>query len=140
MDGVRIAMEKIKLITLPPREVYERMGRETDAVIIDVRSELEYFFVGAPVGAVNIPWRDAPDWDVNPLFAELVAQVANRDQPVYLICRSGVRSIDAGNALIEAGYRRVFNVGEGFEGAIDENLHRGKLGGWRFHGLPWRQC
>jgi len=133
-------MDEPKLITLEPREVYERTEREDNAVIIDVRSELEYFFVGAPVGAVNIPWRDAPDWDINPRFVELVEQVAARDQPVYLICRSGVRSIDAGNALVEAGYDKVFNVGEGFEGAIDENLHRGTVGGWRFHGLPWRQC
>lgn len=133
-------MDAPKLITLPPREVYERTEREANAVIIDVRSELEYFFVGAPVGAVNIPWRDAPDWDINPRFVELVEQLAERDQPLYLICRSGVRSIDAGNALIDAGYTRVFNVGEGFEGSIDEHLHRGTLGGWRFHGLPWRQC
>ncbi|RMF79380.1 MAG: rhodanese-like domain-containing protein [Nitrospirae bacterium] len=132
--------ERPKLVTLSPREVYERMQEEPDAVMIDVRSELEYFFVGAPVGAINIPWRDAPDWDVNPHFVEQVAQVAGRHQPIYLICRSGVRSVDAGNALIAAGFTRVFNVGEGFEGPIDEQLHRGTRGGWRFHGLPWRQC
>jgi hypothetical protein len=33
----------------------------------------------------------------------------------------------------------VINVGEGFEGPLDENYHRGTLGGWRSHGLPWQQ-
>ena len=29
---------------------------------------------------------------------------------------------------------------KGFEGDLDENHHRGQLGGWRFCGLPWEQC
>ena len=33
----------------------------------------------------------------------------------------------------------VINVSEGFEGPLDDNYHRGTLGGWRFHGLPWQQ-
>ena len=133
-------MSKPHLITLPPVEAYEKMSGEPDAIFIDVRSELEYFFVGSPVGAVNIPWRDSPDWDINPRFIPAIAEMARHDQPIYLICRSGVRTIEAGNALIDAGFHEVFNIGEGFEGKIDENLHRGTLGGWRYRGLPWRQC
>jgi hypothetical protein len=33
----------------------------------------------------------------------------------------------------------AFNILEGFEGDPDVNAHRGKLGGWRMRGLPWRQ-
>jgi rhodanese-related sulfurtransferase len=58
---------------------------------------------------------------------------------VLLICRSGVRSREAGEALEAAGFATVINVSEGFEGALDEHHHRGTLGGWRFHGLPWHQ-
>lgn len=133
-------MDRIQLITLPPREAHEKMSGEPDSVFIDVRSELEHFFVGSPVGAVNIPWRDSPEWDINPEFIQKISELAEFHQPVYIICRSGVRTIEAGNALIDAGFQKVFNIGEGFEGSIDENLHRGTLGGWRFHGLPWRQC
>ncbi|MBL8521822.1 MAG: rhodanese-like domain-containing protein, partial [Betaproteobacteria bacterium] len=28
---------------------------------------------------------------------------------------------------------------EGFEGELDDNHHRGTLGGWRKEGLPWEQ-
>jgi rhodanese-related sulfurtransferase len=60
--------------------------------------------------------------------------------PVILICRSGKRSIDAGSALLEAGFSQVYQVDEGFEGELDDHHQRGSVGGWRFHGLPWEQC
>ena len=60
-------------------------------------------------------------------------------RPVLLICRSGQRSVDAGEALEAAGFASVINVTEGFEGPLDDNYHRGTLGGWRCHGLPWQQ-
>jgi len=58
---------------------------------------------------------------------------------VLLLCRSGVRSVDAAKALEAAGYQHLVNILEGFEGPLDEHKHRGTLGGWRFHGLPWEQ-
>ena len=48
-----------------------------------------------------------------------------------LICRSGNRSLDAGRALEEAGFTKVYNVLHGFEGELDENHHRGAKTGWR---------
>ena len=33
----------------------------------------------------------------------------------------------------------AYNILEGFEGDPDDNGQRGKKGGWRFRGLPWRQ-
>jgi len=60
-------------------------------------------------------------------------------RPVLLICRSGHRSMFAGEALEAAGFSAVINVLEGFEGPLDEQYHRGTLGGWRWRGLPWQQ-
>ncbi len=48
--------------------------------------------------------------------------------------------MEAGNALVKAGFNEVYNVLEGFEGELDKHHRRGTLGGWRFHGLPWEQC
>lgn len=28
---------------------------------------------------------------------------------------------------------------EAFEGDPDEHAQRGRMAGWRFHGMPWRQ-
>jgi rhodanese-related sulfurtransferase len=58
---------------------------------------------------------------------------------VVLICRSGQRSIAAGQALEAAGFTEVCNVLGGFEGPLDHNHHRGAVAGWRHDGLPWEQ-
>ena len=46
---------------------------------------------------------------------------------------------EAAEAATKAGYRNAFNIGEGFEGEIDDKKQRGRLGGWRQYGLPWIQ-
>jgi hypothetical protein len=45
----------------------------------------------------------------------------------------------AGNAALEAGYRTVINISDGFEGDLDADQRRGYLNGWRNAGLAWRQ-
>jgi rhodanese-related sulfurtransferase len=119
------------------------------ALLVDIRSSMEFLFVGHPNGAVHIPWIDEPDWIVNPHFVTEIRKlllggaVCTEDAqcaPVILICRSGKRSLDAGRALLDAGLNQVFHVDEGFEGELDDDHHRSTLGGWRFRGLPWEQC
>jgi rhodanese-related sulfurtransferase len=108
--------------------------------LLDVRDPTESAFVGWPTGAVNIPWKIAPSWQVNPGFVDAVRGVAPHfDRPLFLLCRSGQRSLDAALALAAAGYRNLTNIEEGFEGALDADKHRGTLGGWRYRGLPWQQ-
>lgn len=128
-----------QLRQLSPEEAY-LLVQQSETVFLDIRSEMEHFFVGHPSGVINIPWQDAPDFEINPDFIKQVAFVARKDQPLVLICRSGHRSIDAGNALLNAGFVHVCNVLEGFEGDRDEFHHRSSVNGWRFRGLPWVQC
>ncbi|MDX1432918.1 MAG: rhodanese-like domain-containing protein [Gammaproteobacteria bacterium] len=134
---------------LTPKEAWQLLQDEPRAVLVDIRSTMEFLFVGHPSGALHVAWIDEPDWTVNPHFVTDVRKVmlggatAHGDiggAAVILICRSGKRSIDAGGALLEAGFSRVYHVDEGFEGELDDNHHRGTLGGWRFNGLPWEQC
>ncbi|MBS0314452.1 MAG: rhodanese-like domain-containing protein [Burkholderiales bacterium] len=126
---------------LKPRETHEFLRQHPDAAFVDVRSEIEYFYVGHPIGAEHIAWQEPPDWDIEPEFAQNVkALVAgDRSRPVVLICRSGKRSVDAGKVLEAAGFSDVYNVLHGFEGDLDEHCHRGSSNGWRFDGLPWAQ-
>ena len=124
---------------LRPREAYEFLQENPQAVLVDCRSEMEYLFVGHPMGARHVAWNDGPAWDINPHFVGQVKRVASADRPIVLICRSGQRSVAAGVELENAGFSEVYNVLEGFEGALDENHHRGGLNGWRKEGLPWEQ-
>ena len=124
---------------LEPKEAARFLTKTPNAVFIDCRSEMEYLFVGHPVGAHHVPWNDGPDWEVNPHFVGQVKKVASVNRPIVLICRSGNRSLDAGDALEKAGFTDVYNVLHGFEGPLDETHHRGTLSGWRHEGLPWEQ-
>jgi rhodanese-related sulfurtransferase len=135
--------------SLPPPEAHALLQENPRAVLIDVRSGMEFLFIGHPVGAIHVPWMDEPDWEENPHFAREVRKVllggAVCDEeaacaPVLLICRSGKRSLRAGERLLAEGFTNVYNVAEGFEGELDGNHHRSTLGGWRYHGLPWEQC
>lgn len=134
---------------LSPKQAWQLMQDDSRAVLVDIRSSMEYLFVGHPKGAVHVPWIDEPDWEVNPDFVTDIRKlmlggvVCADDEgcaPVILICRSGKRSLEAGRALIKAGVKNVMHVDEGFEGELDEEHHRSTTGGWRFHGLPWEQC
>ena len=125
---------------LKPIESWEFMQKNPSAILLDVRTKLEYSFVGHPVGAVHIVWKEAPDWSVNTNFTEEVRRaVPDTSMPVLLLCRSGQRSMDAAIALEKAGYTNLVNVDEGFEGPLDDEKHRGTCGGWRLCGLPWEQ-
>jgi rhodanese-related sulfurtransferase len=135
--------------TVSPIKAWELMRENQRAVLIDVRSSMEYLFVGHARGSVHVPWIDAPSWTVNPNFVTEVRKVMlggigigehADDAPVLLICRSGKRSLEAGKLLISNGFNDVYNVAEGFEGELDEHHHRSTVGGWRYHDLPWEQC
>lgn len=135
--------------SITPQQAWEIVQANQRAVMIDVRSSMEFLFVGHPRGSVHVPWIDAPEWIVNPHFITEVRKVMlggvgmgehGDDAPVVLICRSGKRSLEAGKLLMNNGFKEVYNVTEGFEGELDDSHHRSTLGGWRFHGLPWEQC
>jgi rhodanese-related sulfurtransferase len=136
--------------SLTPQQAYQMLQDDPRAVLVDVRSSMEYLFVGHPKGSIHIPWIDEPEWKINPDFATEVrklilggASCVDPDRgcaPVLLICRSGVRSLEAGKALIRDGFEHVYNVRDGFEGPLDDEHHRSTQAGWRYEGLPWEQC
>jgi rhodanese-related sulfurtransferase len=135
--------------SLTPEEAMRMLEEHPQAVLVDIRSSMEFLFVGHPKGAVHVAWIDEPDWVVNPHFTTEIRKLLlggaicdtdNPCAPVILICRSGKRSLEAGKTLLRDGLKAVYHVDEGFEGDLDENHHRSSKGGWRFRGLPWEQC
>ncbi|HRE14641.1 MAG TPA: rhodanese-like domain-containing protein [Usitatibacteraceae bacterium] len=127
---------------LEPKDAHRYLQETPNAIFIDCRSEMEFMFVGHPVGAMMVPWYDGAEWDLNPHFVGQVKKIAGanfRDRPVVLICRSGNRTLEAGAELEKHGFQHVINVLHGFEGELDENHHRNAKSGWRVDGLPWVQ-
>ena len=134
--------------TISAHEAYE-LQQQVGTLLIDVRSHMEFLFIGHPTGAINIAWIDEPDWEINPNFVREIRQLIlggtssleqSNEVPIVLICRSGKRSLEAGNLLISKGLTQIYNVDEGFEGELNDIHQRSSLAGWRFDGLPWEQC
>ena len=123
---------------LTPAEAHQLL-EEGAAVIVDVRTRPEWEFVGHVEDAPLIEWRAYGARAPDPSFVDALARRFDRDAPILLLCRSGVRSHHAATAAALAGFTRVYNVLEGFEGDQDEHGRRGTTGGWRHAGLPWTQ-
>jgi len=140
---------EIDVKPLTPVEAAELLKNDPRALLVDVRSSMEFLFVGHPVGAVHVAWIDEPDWKVNEQFTTdirklILGGVIDMEEinsaPIILICRSGVRSLDAGRKLIKDGMHNIYHVESGFEGELDDSHRRSTLNGWRHDGLPWEQC
>ncbi|NUS44413.1 MAG: rhodanese-like domain-containing protein [Mycobacteriaceae bacterium] len=131
---------------LTPRQAWELLIENPDAVLVDVRTEAEWRFVGVPDTTAAerptylIEWVSV-NGEPNPDFVgQLRTALEERadEAPVVFLCRSGQRSVGAAIAATEAGFAPSYNVLEGFEGPLDAGAHRGGAG-WRAEGLPWRQ-
>ncbi len=109
-----------------------------EAVLVDVRSDAEREWVGFVPGALAIAWKQWPGMALNPEFDARIQTASPDPKKLLLLCRSGVRSIAAAQRATTLGLE-AYNILEGFEGNPDAHGHRGIVGGWRFHGLPWKQ-
>lgn len=115
--------------------------------LVDVRTLPEWQFVGMPdlSGArgrlIAISWKTYPAFAANGAFADKLAAEAGVDShtPLFFICRSGGRSLDAALAMTSSGWRNCFNVIGGFEGEPDAEGHRGSQDGWKAKKYPWKQ-
>lgn len=135
---------------LSVEDAYAVLSKDEKSVLVDVRTQPEWTYVGVPdlgaLGKATIfqEWNVYPSMQVAAdfaprLVAALTARGADRSTPVLFLCRSGVRSRAAAIALADAGWARCYNVAEGFEGDLDAARRRGARGGWRAKGLPWTQ-
>lgn len=131
---------------IPPRQTWEALRTDPQAQLVDCRTDAEWSYVGltdlASAGKrpVLIPWQIFPAMQRNPAFADQLREAGfTPEHHLYFICRSGVRSLAAAQAAIEAGFPHAFNVADGFEGPPDAEGDRGRVSGWKADGLPWRQ-
>ncbi|HQR20925.1 MAG TPA: rhodanese-like domain-containing protein [Burkholderiaceae bacterium] len=133
----RIELELPYAGAVTPVEAW-RLVSQRAARLVDVRTPAEFRFVGSVPGSVNIEWRGT---DVLPtaMFLDALRNKVDPTQPVLLLCRSAVRSDSAARAAAAAGFTRVYNVLEGFEGKRNHVGQRGQIDGWRWHHLPWVQ-
>jgi sulfur dioxygenase len=122
---------------ISPALAFEWM-QSGQAVLVDVRTDAEREWVGYVPGAIALAWKQWPGMVMNPSFEEGLKAAVPEGKKVVFLCRSGVRSVAAARCAAALGLP-AYNMLEGFEGDPDSDAQRGHKGGWRFHGLPWRQ-
>jgi rhodanese-related sulfurtransferase len=138
---------------LTAKEAFSKWQVDSDKVVVlDVRTPEEYIFVGHAPMARNIPVRlliqeltakkRSPVMEPNPDFVSQVKRDYKDGDTILVMCRSGGRSAMAVNLLAEAGFIRVYNITDGFEGdaVTDPASYYNGLrvkNGWKNSGAPW---
>lgn len=129
---------------LTPQQAWQLLADQDDAVLVDVRTQAEWAFVGIPDTSdlgkrpLLVEWSSLGGGPDPARFVSSVTDQVDPGAPILLLCRSGQRSAAAAEALTAAGLGPAYNVIDGFEGPVDEQGHRGAAG-WRADGLPWVQ-
>jgi len=152
-------------------EAYDMLNTVPDTYMIDVRTRAEYQLVGHPLNAYLFPYMflsnsfakvdEKYEYQINQknkVFIDEIGKAFKKTDNLLIICRDGTKSTLAAKDLVDAGFKKIFNVMDGFEGAEfptfeDNNKHkfyrqlakRHKIEGfnhrrhygWQFWGLPW---
>ncbi len=133
------------------KESWARLEQDPNALLIDVRTQAEWSFVGLPDltelsrQPILVEWQTFPPGPApNPNFVSDLSTALDsagyaQGSPILFLCRSGSRSRGAAIAATAAGFGPCFNVGDGFEGGLDAERKRGSAEGWKAAGLPWIQ-
>jgi rhodanese-related sulfurtransferase len=90
------------LTTVSVRDLQSALAQNPAPTLIDVREPVEYAD-GHVEGALLMPLANV---------VQLAADLP-KDEPVYVFCRTGNRSLQASQALVAAGFEDVRNVDGG---------------------------
>lgn len=101
-DSMKDAEEQIDFQQISMQEGIELMESHTDYILLDVR-RLDEFEEGHIPGAINIPNES--------IGTEEIAELPDKNQTIYVYCRSGNRSKQASQKLVELGYTNVIEFG-----------------------------
>lgn len=168
LPGIAVCEEPKKIMSI---EAYDMLNTVPDTFLIDVRTQAEYQFVGHPFKAYLYPYQffttqfskgsEKPGYIMSPKnknFADQISKSFKKTDNLLILCRDGTRSSLAARDLINAGFKNVFDVTDGFEGpefpASDNGdkhkfyrqlARRNKISGfeqrrhygWQYWGLPW---
>ncbi len=90
-----------KKIHISVQELKEKIDKGEDFILLDVREPQEYNFSRIrEKEAMLVPLMRLPS----------IADKLPKDKPIYVICRSGNRSLQATLWLLEKGFKNVKNV------------------------------
>jgi len=90
--------------TINVHELKHQLDVNTNLCLIDVREQEEWDMLHIP-NACHIPKDSLPSC--------IESKVPNKNYPIYLHCKAGVRSLYAAQCLVDMGYQEVYSVDGG---------------------------
>lgn len=89
-------------------EAFASFIRENEGIqLLDVRTSEEHL-EGHIAGCIQIDWKRDD-------FMEIALKVLQKEKPVALYCKGGVRGRAAAQKLSEAGFLTIVNLDKGFD-------------------------
>ena len=101
-DFVQNTEQKSGYIQVSMEEGLELMEADSDYILLDVRRDDE-FEEGHIPGAINIPNES--------IETEEIVELPDKEQTIYVYCRSGNRSKQASQKLVDLWYTNVIEFG-----------------------------
>lgn len=87
---------------ITPEDAKENLELDDSILLLDVRTEEEYNGGHIP-GALLLP--------LDSISAEVETQYPDKEQTIYVYCRSGRRSEASAAILLDLGYENVYDLG-----------------------------
>jgi rhodanese-related sulfurtransferase len=97
-------MNKQSIATIEVQELKQLLDADPNLCLIDVREVYEWQ-TGHIEGASLIPKEE--------LTTRIESKISDRDHPIYLHCKGGVRSLYAAQCLMDMGFKNVYSVNGG---------------------------
>lgn len=88
--------------SIEPEEANENLASEEEILLLDVRTESEYNDGHIPE-AVLLP--------LDKIFETVESKYPDKEQMIYVYCRSGRRSKASAAILLDLGYQNVYDLG-----------------------------
>lgn len=89
-------------VSISMNEACEMMGKESGYIILDVR-RIDEFSQGHIPGAINVPNES--------IGSSEISELPDKDQLIFVYCRSGRRSKEASSKLASLGYTNIYEIG-----------------------------
>jgi rhodanese-related sulfurtransferase len=115
-DLIAEALQRVREIM--PWDLADRLAQGTPPLVLDVREAAE-FAQAKIAGSVNVPrgvLESACDWGYDETVPELAG---GRERPIVVVCRSGLRSVLAADAMQQMGFADVVSLKTGVRGWND---------------------
>ena len=117
-------------INIKALDAFDLLSKKSNSHLIDTRCDLEWKTTGIPdLRSINketylVNWGPILDKKFFKQYKEFLLTTFDQNDSLFFICKSGSRSMMAAQFAIKFGFKKSFNVYDGFTNENDQNWKR----------------